>query len=756
LQSTRVKYNTKHIKEDILKKTILITIILFIVTMAFADALSHVEKRSAFPQSTRTRTEVIAYQETFETGATDWTFSTGTGYPENIWHVATVADAPSPTHAMINQNAQNTYYPGMTNFLISPSITLPLSGAIRADFMMKGDFTDPSAPTSASVLDYWYWDISPNNGTTWYRMTNPYNSPTGTNYVFIDALTDWGFVTEGYTSLDGLISDYAGMTVKFRICFRSDADTPDGTGIMIDNFTIFNDVFLPAPTELTAEIVDQTVALNWMAPPSGYSTETITSTNSAWTSYVSDADGYAMKITNPFSSPLQLHSVNFMLYRANSSPIIGNPTIHVFANDNGMPGTQLVNVANVSNITNMQWKSVDITSHNVMIPANGAVFVGISNISDGGTSGQGLLCDSTSVNANSYTLFDGTWDLLGTAYNGLKNCALSGSYWVDDPFAPILSGFKVYHSISQTAPFTQIGSITNSSTISFLHTTPTIGFINYYYVTGLFEGYESEPSNVVSLDLIGLLYTEVLNDDGASDQNYNVGTSNSMAVKFVTNPQAEIHYAKVFINTVGTSALIVRVFDANGTDGLPGTQLLQFTAPITSLTQGWNTIPIPAANIVTDADGVFYVALVEYINASVFALDTSVSGNTWTKTGTAGAWTPLTTGNAMIRALVRFNDANDDLTEVTPISNLSNYPNPFSQSTEFTFNVQKAGTASLKVYNLKGQLVRELSNSILNKGSHKFNWDGTDNNGKSVALGVYFCKLEADGKSLTQKIVRIK
>ena len=739
-----------------MKKTLFIALILVTAALLSADVISSISG-SKLPQGGATRTEQIFFREDFESGATDWYVSPDTD--ANLWHIATVADAPSPTHAMVNQNAQMTYNPSMTNYLYSPPIQLPLSGAIRADFMMKGDFTDNDAPTSTAVIDYWFWDISVYQGTSWsawYRMSNPYGSPGGTNYVFIDAPDSWSSVCASYNGLDGFISDYAGFSVKFRICFKSDGDTPIGTGIMIDDFTIYNDVFLPPPTNLFAETVGQTVELNWTAPPSGYSIETITSTNSAWTSFVSDAEGYAMKIQNPFTYALQLQGIQFMLYRQNSDPIVGTPTVHVYNNDGGLPGIEVATISNVTNINNMQWKLVDISSHNIMIPASGFVFVGISNISDGGTSGQGLLCDSTSVNLDSYALFQGNWEPLNTAYTGLHNCALAGVYWVDDPFAPILTGYKVYHALNAAGPFTLLETINSPLTVDYVHTSPTIGQVNYYGVSALFDVYESEFSNIVPIDLINLLYTELINDDGTSNQNYNIGAANSWAVKFTTQPNAQIHYAKVFVQTVGNSAMIIRVFDANGTGGLPGTQLLQFTAPVTSLTQGWNNVPLPTANIITDPDGVFYIGVYEYASACVFGLDTNSNGDTWTKIGSAGAWTPLTIGNVMLRALVSWGNANDDLTEVMPIANLTAYPNPFSGSTDISFDLRKTGSAEVKIYNLKGQLVRTMSTGILAKGTHSLTWDGTDNSGSRVGLGVYFYRLESDGNTLTQKVVRIK
>ena len=108
-----------------MKKTILISLILFTFVFAFAEASYRIEQTNPLPGTKHSRTEVIAYQETFETGATGWSFVAQTG--TNLWHIAEVTDAPSPTHAMINQNTSGSYNPSMLNYLISPSITLPLN-----------------------------------------------------------------------------------------------------------------------------------------------------------------------------------------------------------------------------------------------------------------------------------------------------------------------------------------------------------------------------------------------------------------------------------------------------------------------------------------------------------------------------------------------------------------------------------------------------------------------------------------------------
>jgi len=85
-----------------------------------------------------------------------------------------------------------------------------------------------------------------------------------------------------------------------------------------------------------------------------------------------------------------------------------------------------------------------------------------------------------------------------------------------------------------------------------------------------------------------------------------------------------------------------------------------------------------------------------------------------------------------------------------------NYPNPLSVSTTISFsllpNTQKA---ELKIYNIRGQLVRKLD--IDNKsGIGSISWDGLDSYGKKVGSGIYFYKLTSDKKEIVKKMVLMR
>jgi hypothetical protein len=49
--------------------------------------------------------------------------------------------------------------------------------------------------------------------------------------------------------------------------------------------------------------------------------------------------------------------------------------------------------------------------------------------------------------------------------------------------------------------------------------------------------------------------------------------------------------------------------------------------------------------------------------------------------------------------------------------------------------------------------VRTLLDRPLEAGPHAVGWDGVDDGGRPAPAGVYFYRLEADGRSFTRKLV---
>jgi flagellar hook assembly protein FlgD len=53
-------------------------------------------------------------------------------------------------------------------------------------------------------------------------------------------------------------------------------------------------------------------------------------------------------------------------------------------------------------------------------------------------------------------------------------------------------------------------------------------------------------------------------------------------------------------------------------------------------------------------------------------------------------------------------------------------------------------------------MVKNLVSKVQPHGEHLVRWNGTDDNGKSVAAGVYFCRLDASDFNRTVKVILLK
>jgi hypothetical protein len=85
-----------------------------------------------------------------------------------------------------------------------------------------------------------------------------------------------------------------------------------------------------------------------------------------------------------------------------------------------------------------------------------------------------------------------------------------------------------------------------------------------------------------------------------------------------------------------------------------------------------------------------------------------------------------------------------------------NHPNPFNPTTTISFTLPAPAHVRLAVYNVEGKLVKRLINGTRDEGNNRAVWDGTDIAGKPVSSGIYFCRLEVGGQTLTKKMVLLE
>ncbi|MHB8078654.1 MAG: FlgD immunoglobulin-like domain containing protein [Candidatus Krumholzibacteriia bacterium] len=85
-----------------------------------------------------------------------------------------------------------------------------------------------------------------------------------------------------------------------------------------------------------------------------------------------------------------------------------------------------------------------------------------------------------------------------------------------------------------------------------------------------------------------------------------------------------------------------------------------------------------------------------------------------------------------------------------------NYPNPFNPSTKIEFTLPRAGQVELKIYNVRGELVKTLLNENRDAGTQSVVWDGRNSTGQSVSSGVYFYSLKAGSYEKMEKMTLVK
>jgi hypothetical protein len=86
-----------------------------------------------------------------------------------------------------------------------------------------------------------------------------------------------------------------------------------------------------------------------------------------------------------------------------------------------------------------------------------------------------------------------------------------------------------------------------------------------------------------------------------------------------------------------------------------------------------------------------------------------------------------------------------------------NRPNPFNPETTIPYSLAQAGHVAIKVYDVRGRLVRTLLDSHLPAGWHDVRWNGQDGRGGTAASGLYFCRITyPDGTASARKLMMLR
>jgi len=659
--------------------------------------------------------------------------------------------------------------------LISPEIELPdFEGIeINIDYWVYCDMLDADGDGDNSLEDLYHVYVKGVDQAGWTRLHYNFNgTPDNGGVASVWTLIDQEYALNVFGWQTGTcdISEWAGQTVqvKFKNLTDGNDDGGVGTGLFIDDFRVYNTIFLgPAPENLAAyTLPNNDVELTWDPSEMGGEEGWIGWDNGALEGYLGLTDPGEWDVASRFTAsdmiPYvggQITSVKFMPGTSTTSDF----TVSVWT---GTMAADLMSEEDITDPVPTEWNEVDLSTP-VTIEVGQELWIGYhinqteaadpggySAGYDAGPSVAGLYINTgngfTDISGNDG--YDRNWIIQGYV------TAPDGSILeLPTPQTRELEGYHVWHSMTTEGPYDEIATVEAVDEPTYVHTSPGGGDFNYYTVTAIYDGFDSENSNEASAYVLSN-YEEMLSyDDGEAEDGFNSGQGNHMAVRFspdYANGPVNVRLVQVYVEALNIGTMILRLYDDSGDGGMPSDDFSQFAISGT-IVAGWNTLLIPESEQQEFSDGDFYVAILEIVNPSTIGLDTDSSGRSYTDL--SDSWVLMTEGNLLIRAIIEDVNVDSDENELAlNIPTLSNYPNPFNPVTNIYFAIPNPGVTTVKVFNTKGQLVNVLLDTYLEAGEMNILWDGTDNQGRAVTSGIYYYTLENNKSQISKKMILLK
>lgn len=84
------------------------------------------------------------------------------------------------------------------------------------------------------------------------------------------------------------------------------------------------------------------------------------------------------------------------------------------------------------------------------------------------------------------------------------------------------------------------------------------------------------------------------------------------------------------------------------------------------------------------------------------------------------------------------------------------YPNPFQESTNIAYALEKQAKVELNIFDINGNLINSLVNQIQEMGHYTIKWESTNSLGTEVSAGIYYYQLKVDNTAITKQTIFIK
>ncbi|MCD4818120.1 MAG: immune inhibitor A [Candidatus Cloacimonetes bacterium] len=654
----------------------------------------------------------------------------------------------------------------LINSIVSPLIPIPDDPNLEEevaniDYFVYCDVLDADGNGDNSLEDLYMVFVKGETETMWTRLHFNFFGPESGGVPAEWTLIDQAYAEEvmGWQNGSCDVSEWIGQSIqiKFQLSTDDNDDGGVGSGLYIDDvraYMVFD--VGPPPENIQANTNDDnTVTISWSAPGS-------TPPDPGWYSYFGELSHLswsvperATKFDLAENATYYISSAKHTFYEHSSYPWGDDTTFKFKIYDgegvNVLYESDTMDALQYPNETEVTFDPVEITGsfYLSIAPTNGETGMPSSAANESEAS-HGYVGE-----AGAWTLGTLEWasfvyvtDQTGRAIDfDTQNTTTR-----DEPI-----GYKIYHSEVQGGDYDLIGE-TDATTLEYTHNDPISGIYNYYVLTTIYEvgdsPYSDEVSAFVEPDMNELSF-----DDGTCEGTFDVNMPNQALVRFIPLEQVDnggIYFFKFYINEEGSGQVVVRIY-FEGDNGLPEANPI-YTALISGdeVSIGWNYIAIDPYVELTEIGAPVFAGILAMGGSPGYGLDTNSQGQTYV--GISSSQMVVSDqGNAMFRLIGNFDGSDSGENIIVPEKvTISNYPNPFNPETTIKFNIPEDGSVSLKIYNMKGQLVKTMLNDKIKAGHQELTWGGNDNNGNSVASGLYFYKLNTESKVITKKMLLLK
>ena len=242
-----------------------------------------------------------------------------------------------------------------------------------------------------------------------------------------------------------------------------------------------------------------------------------------------------------------------------------------------------------------------------------------------------------------------------------------------------------------------------------------------YYVTAVYDTFESNHSDTIELNIFNSPPEDFMQLNPPDGSEFSISTSDVLdQMQFVWTPSGDIDGQQLYyglkICEVSEDSSNCTIFETSN-----NLLLIQYNVLISELG-------------LTSSSS--------YLEWSVFATDGFDS-------------TYSSTGVHSIELTCDFLSINDN-TIPGKFTLLAAYPNPFNPMVNIHYILPKNGNVELIIYDMKGNIIRNVKFEEQTSGHNKIVWDATNNLGKNISTGIYLYTVRAGNYLESEKLIYIK